>query len=118
MSAPRFLLVMVAGLLALFAGLNLTAGAVLESWRVDLTERGLYRLSPGTRDVLERLDEPISLDFIYSREEAARYPGGARPDSRGVARRCSAICSAAAAAARARRRWLRPRGGPRGSRPS
>lgn len=74
MSAPRFLLVMVTGLLALFAGLNLTAGAVLESWRVDLTERGLYRLSPGTRDVLERLDEPISLDFIYSREEAARYP--------------------------------------------
>lgn len=74
MSAPRFLAVVVAGLIALFAGFNLLSGTVLDSVRLDLTERGLYRLSPGTLDVLERIEEPLNLDFIYSREDAARYP--------------------------------------------
>lgn len=74
MSAPRFLAVVIAGLIALFAGLNLLTGAVLDSVRLDLTERGLYRLSPGTLDVLERIEEPLNLDFVYSREDAARYP--------------------------------------------
>lgn len=74
MSAPRFLALVLAGLIALFAGLNLFTGVVLDSVRLDLTERGLYRLSPGTLEVLERIEEPVQLDFVYSREEAARYP--------------------------------------------
>ena len=52
MSAPRFLALVLAGLIALFAGLNLFTGVVLDSVRLDLTERGLYRLSPGTLEVL------------------------------------------------------------------
>ncbi|TGY89311.1 hypothetical protein E5163_09350 [Marinicauda algicola] len=74
MSAPRFLALVLAGLIALFAGFNLFTGVVLDSVRLDLTERGLYRLSPGTLEVLERIEEPVQLDFVYSREEAARYP--------------------------------------------
>lgn len=74
MSGARFLTAVVAGLFALFAGLNLLAGAVGDGWRLDLTERGLYRLSEGTGEVIARIDEPITLDFVYSREAAARYP--------------------------------------------
>lgn len=74
MSGPRFLLVMIASLIAGFAGLNLLARATLDGARLDLTERGLYQLSDGTRDVLQRLDEPVLLTFYYSRREAAQYP--------------------------------------------
>lgn len=74
MSAPRFLATVIAGLIALFAGINLTAGAVLDPLRLDLTERGLYRLSEGAEEILSRIEEPVSLDFVYSREAAARYP--------------------------------------------
>lgn len=74
MSGPRFLLVMIASLIVGFAGLNLFAGATLDGLRLDLTERGLYQLSPGTREVLARIDEPVELNFYYSRTEAARYP--------------------------------------------
>jgi ABC-type uncharacterized transport system involved in gliding motility auxiliary subunit len=74
MGGSRFLLVMILSLIAGFAGLNLLARASLDGVRLDLTERGLYQLSDGTRDVLARLDEPVRLDFYYSRREAAQYP--------------------------------------------
>jgi ABC-type uncharacterized transport system involved in gliding motility auxiliary subunit len=74
MNGPRFLLAMTASLIVGFAGLNLFAGAALDGLRLDLTERGLYQLSPGTREVLARIDEPVELNFYYSRTEAARYP--------------------------------------------
>ncbi|MEQ8403992.1 MAG: Gldg family protein [Oceanicaulis sp.] len=74
MNGARFLLVMAASLLVGFAGLNLFSGAALDGLRLDLTERGLYQLSPGTREVLARIDEPVELTFYYSRTEAARYP--------------------------------------------
>lgn len=74
MSQSRFAMIVLACLLALFAGVNLIAGSVLDRWRFDFTERGLYQLSPGSVDILDRLDEPITLRFIYSRTEAASNP--------------------------------------------
>jgi ABC-2 type transport system permease protein len=74
MSGSRFLFIMIASLIVGFAGLNLLTRATLDGARLDLTERGLYQLSDGTRDVLARLDEPVRLTFYYSRREAAQYP--------------------------------------------
>ncbi|XBQ16941.1 MAG: Gldg family protein [Oceanicaulis sp.] len=74
MSARRFLVLMVLSLALGFAGFNLFSGAMLDRLRVDLTERGLYELSPGAREVLARIDEPVNLTFYFSRSEAARYP--------------------------------------------
>jgi ABC-type uncharacterized transport system involved in gliding motility auxiliary subunit len=34
--------------------------------RLDLTENDLYTLSPGTRSLLQKLDEPVNLYFFYS----------------------------------------------------
>ncbi|MCC5995672.1 MAG: Gldg family protein [Oceanicaulis sp.] len=74
MSAGRFVAVMLLSLILGFAGFNLFMRAGLEGVRLDLTEGGLYRLSPGSMEVINRLDEPVSLTFYFSRSEAARYP--------------------------------------------
>ena len=70
----RFVAAMSTGLVLIVSGVNLVAATHLTGARVDLTERQLYRLSPGTRDVLNRLEEPVLLGFYYSRADAAHYP--------------------------------------------
>ena len=74
MSRIAFLAAMLCAILVGFVGLNWTVRSHLEGVRLDLTERGLYRLSPGAVRVLDRLDEPVQIDFYLSRAEAARYP--------------------------------------------
>src|SRR5580698_2746261 len=44
----------------------------LRGMRVDLTQNKLYTLSPGTKQVLADLKEPINLYFYFSREAAAK----------------------------------------------
>ena len=50
----------------LFVSLNLWAGVSLTGARLDLTEEGLFTLSPGTRNILESIDEPVTLRFYFS----------------------------------------------------
>ena len=40
--------------------------------RIDLTQNHLYTLSPGTRQVLAELKEPVNLSFYFSREAAEK----------------------------------------------
>lgn len=40
--------------------------APLRQWRLDLTQDKLYTLSPGTRNILRDLKEPVHLTFYYS----------------------------------------------------
>jgi gliding motility-associatede transport system auxiliary component len=51
------------------------ANAGLTSLRLDLTESKLFTLSEGTVNILQSLDEPISLDFYFSRKTLLGYPG-------------------------------------------
>src|ERR1700678_3012314 len=44
----------------------------LRGMRLDLTQNRLYTLSPGTKEVLAELKEPINLYFYFSREAAAK----------------------------------------------
>jgi len=44
----------------------------LRGMRLDLTQNRLYTLSPGTKQVLAELKEPINLYFYFSREAAAK----------------------------------------------
>ena len=74
MSRTAFLAAALAALLVGFIGLNWTVRSHLDGARLDLTERGLYRLSPGAVRVLDRLEEPVQLNFYLSRAEAAQYP--------------------------------------------
>lgn len=58
----------------LFLSLTILAGATLTGMRLDLTEQGLYTLSPGTVNILEDLDEPVTLEFYFSRETSSDLP--------------------------------------------
>lgn len=60
--------------LALAVGVNLLADRTLFAARVDLTQQRLYTLSPGTRQVLSGLQDPITFRFFYSRKLGTEVP--------------------------------------------
>ena len=65
----------IGGLIALavlFLGVVMLSNAGLRGARVDLTQNKLYTLSPGTRQVLAELKEPVNLYFYFSREAASK----------------------------------------------
>ena len=41
---------------------------------IDLTQNQLYTLSPGTRKVLQKIDEPINLYLFFSNQETQGLP--------------------------------------------
>lgn len=57
----------------LFVGLNMFSYNFFTNARLDLTENGQFTLSQGTRNILAKLKEPITLKFYYSRTTGARY---------------------------------------------
>ena len=60
-------------LIAVFA-LNILISTGLPGLRLDLTEERLYSLSDGVSPLLRKLDEPVRLDFYYSRKSAENLP--------------------------------------------
>lgn len=60
--------------IAMFAGLNLAAWKWLAPARADFTANKLYTLSASARQVVERLIEPIELEFVYSRTLGSDFP--------------------------------------------
>jgi ABC-type uncharacterized transport system involved in gliding motility auxiliary subunit len=59
---------------AIVIGLNMFADARLANQRVDLTQQHLYTLSPGTRQILAGLKDPVTLKLFYSRKLGAAVP--------------------------------------------
>lgn len=53
-------------LLLAFVAFNMASNVLLPGARLDLTEQKLYTISDGTREILEDLDEPITLYFFFS----------------------------------------------------
>jgi ABC-type uncharacterized transport system involved in gliding motility auxiliary subunit len=50
----------------LFLSVNALSGRFLRGAQADLTENGLYTISDGTRAILTKIDEPVTLRFYYS----------------------------------------------------
>ncbi|MBL8836544.1 MAG: Gldg family protein [Alphaproteobacteria bacterium] len=50
----------------LFVAVNVAGNVLLSGTRIDLTQDRLFTLSPGTRQVLSQLQEPITLRFYFS----------------------------------------------------
>lgn len=42
-------------------------------WRIDATAQGIYTLSPGTKTLLAKVRDPISLDLYFSKGTAGQY---------------------------------------------
>ena len=70
--------------IVLFLAVNVLATAALRTARLDLTENALFTLSPGTVEVLQSIDEPITLRLFISDRLTqgnplyARYAGRVR----------------------------------------
>lgn len=58
----------------LFVGVVILANTALTTWRIDLTENKLFTLSDGTINILENLEEPIQIDFYFSKSAMVDFP--------------------------------------------
>ena len=65
-------LLIVAGLLL---SINLFSGQVFKSSRLDLTDNQLYTLSDGTKNILSKIDEPVTLRLFFSEKFFTGLPG-------------------------------------------
>ncbi|MDH5731592.1 MAG: GldG family protein, partial [Gammaproteobacteria bacterium] len=66
------------GLLITLAALliiNILASLLFSSARLDLTENKLYTLSDGTKNILKKIDEPITLRLYFSESVLVSVPG-------------------------------------------
>ena len=59
-------------LAVLFLGVVMLSNLGLRGMRLDLTQNRLYTLSPGTKQVLAELKEPVNLYFYFSRDAAEK----------------------------------------------
>lgn len=62
-------------LAALFVAAAIISQTLLKGLRLDLTEGRLYSVSPGTRNILANLQEPINLYFFFSEQATQEVPG-------------------------------------------
>ncbi|HKR20113.1 MAG TPA: Gldg family protein [Stellaceae bacterium] len=74
MSRRTTALASLAAAVVLFVAVNLIAGNWFADVRVDLTQEGLYTLSPATRTTLAKIAEPITLRFYYSPQLGREVP--------------------------------------------
>jgi len=57
-----------------FLAALIASNTLLRGLRVDLTQNDLYTISPGTRQVLQSIEEPINLYYFFSDRETADIP--------------------------------------------
>ncbi|WP_428533289.1 Gldg family protein [Rhodopila sp.] len=59
---------------AIAIGINMFADARLANTQIDLTQGHIYTLSPGTKQILAGLKEPVTLRLFYSRQLGSTVP--------------------------------------------
>ena len=69
-----FSIIGVIAVAAIVIGINMFADARLANQHVDLTQNHIYTLSPGTRQILSGLKEPVTLRLFYSRRLGSTVP--------------------------------------------
>ena len=57
----------------IFVSVNIAADAWITTAKLDLTENGQFTLAQGTRNIIAKIPEPITLKFYYSKKIAADY---------------------------------------------
>jgi len=57
----------------LFVALNIAVDTFITTAQLDLTETGRFTLADGTRNIIAKIPEPITLKFYYSKKVAADY---------------------------------------------
>ena len=59
--------------IVIFVCINIAADTAITNARLDLTETGQFTLSQGTRNIIAKIPEPITLKFYFSKKIAADY---------------------------------------------
>ena len=59
----------------LFFAVNVLVNSGMQHTRLDLTSGKLYTLADGTRSILEKLEEPVTLKLYVSKKLATNLPG-------------------------------------------
>src|SRR3569833_148854 len=57
----------------IFVCVNIAATAWITTAKLDLTENGQFTLADGTRNIIAKIPEPITLKFYFSKKVAADY---------------------------------------------
>jgi ABC-type uncharacterized transport system involved in gliding motility auxiliary subunit len=70
----RYLWLVLPALAALYVLLVLGASRWLGTARIDLTRDHLYTLSPGTRDIVDHLEQPLELTLYFSDRASHNLP--------------------------------------------
>ncbi len=58
----------------LFVLINMVSGNLLKGTRIDLTENRLYTLSQGTLNIVQNIQEPITLHYFFSDQASKDIP--------------------------------------------
>jgi ABC-type uncharacterized transport system involved in gliding motility auxiliary subunit len=61
-------------LAVLFIGLVMLSETVFKGWRLDLTQNSQYTLSEGTRNILDTLEEPVTVHLFFSEDASKELP--------------------------------------------
>ncbi|MEJ1970673.1 MAG: Gldg family protein [Rhizomicrobium sp.] len=59
--------------IVVFVCVNIAANAWFTTAKLDLTQNGQFTLAQGTRNIIAKIPEPITLTFFYSKKVAADY---------------------------------------------
>ena len=59
---------------AIFIFANMLFGSFFKTMRFDLTEESIYSLSKGTKNILNNLEDQVTLRYYYSKTEAVAIP--------------------------------------------
>ena len=59
--------------IVIFFALNIAVDTTFTTARIDLTQNGQFTLAQGTRNVIAKLTEPVTLKFYFSKKIAADY---------------------------------------------
>src|ERR1700689_3595481 len=57
----------------IFVCLNIAVDTAITDARLDVTQTGQFTVSEGTRDIIAKIPEPITLKFYFSKKIAADY---------------------------------------------
>src|SRR5262249_9396978 len=57
----------------IFVSINIAANQWITTAKLDLTENAQFTLADGTRSIIDKIPEPITLRFYYSKVVAADY---------------------------------------------
>lgn len=69
-ASPKVLIVV---FILMFLAISISS-KYLVGVRLDLSESGLYTLSPGTKNILKGLDQPVTLSLYFSEKSSSQLP--------------------------------------------